>query len=110
MEPSQLLGGGGEGVRVRLLQAGAPVAAGIVDDLSDDGLHVKGAVPPLAPGTYLEVQLAASAGGIGAMVEQASTQGVRLVFASWSPQLFELIQRVAKAAQPMPLRAARSHA
>lgn len=109
MEPNQRLRSG-EGVRVRLLQAGAPVAGGVVDELNDDGMHVRADVPPLAPGTYVEVQMGAAGGWIGAMVDRCSGQGVRLVFASWSPHLFELIQRVAKAAHTVPRLAARSQA
>lgn len=109
MEPKQRLRSG-DGVRVRLLQAGAPVAAGVVDELNDDGIHVRAAVPLLAPGTYVEVEAGPAGGWIGAMVERCSSQGVRLIFASWSPQLFELIQRVAKAAHTVSRVAARSQA
>lgn len=84
-------------VRVRLLQSGLPVASGVVDCVSDDSIHVSGTLPQLDQGTYVEVELPNSGlGKIGAMVERRSTDGVSLVYASWSPQLFELILRFAK--------------
>lgn len=85
-----------EKVRVRLLQSGLPVASGVVDRISDDGIHVSGMLPQLDQGTYVEVELFnRSLGHIGAMVERRSSNGVSLVYASWSPQLFDLILRFA---------------
>lgn len=93
---------------VRLLRSGALMATGPVVEMNEDGMYVHTAAPHLAQGTYLEVQSGAGH-RIGAMVEHWSVQGVRLVFASWSPQLFELMQRVAaNAANQRPQPAARS--
>lgn len=88
---------------VLLLMHGEAVASGEVDRVHADGLHVKGVVPQWARGTYLELDLFhRSLGLVGAMVAQRTPLGVSLVFASWSPQLFEMIHRLA--ATPHALR------
>lgn len=95
-------------VHVRLLQSGAPVASGPVEKITQDGMYVRTEAPALAQGTYVEIGLGSIHRGIGAMVERWTAQGVYLRFASWNPQLFELMQRVAQATDRTPLAAARS--
>lgn len=79
---------------------GTPVAMGTVDRIHADGMHIRGVLPQLATGTYLEIDLIQhSLGLVGAMVSQRTPQGMSLLFASWSPQLFDMIHRLARSSE-----------
>lgn len=90
--------------QVRLFQRGEPVGFATVDHVDADGLQVRADVPGLTLGTYLEMELLdRDRWRVGAMVVQHSSQGIGLVFASWSPQLFELIHWLAGRSEAGPL-------
>ncbi len=82
--------------RVRLFLRGAPLAVAAVNRINADGLVVRLSNPSLALGTYVEIALPGTAvEGVGTMVSQHSSCDIGLIFVSWSPQLFDLIVRLA---------------